>query len=351
MHRVTSDIAAPTVVFRADASARIGGGHVSRCLTLAEALTMRGWSCGFAVNPGAERVIPGFARPGMTRMTLDCAAQDEAVALRERWPGGIDWLVVDHYGRDSAFESACRPWARRILVIDDLADRAHDCDALLDQTLGRSTEAYAARVPAHCQLLMGTRYALLRSRFAELRSQSLARRNSDAPVRRVLISMGATDAADATGMLLELLRQAQLDVELDIVLSTAAPHLESVHSAAARLVSPARLHTDVDDMAGLMLDADLAIGAAGTTAWERCCLGLPSVLIVTADNQRLIAAALQSAGAATVCGAHEKLDTSDLISAIRRLCLDHAARRRMSACAAQVCDGAGVERLMESLAA
>lgn len=351
MHSATSDTAASTVVFRVDASARIGGGHVSRCLTLAQTLGMRGWDCGFAINPGAERVIPALERPGITRMTLDCAAQDEAIALRDRWPAGVDWLVVDHYGRDSVFESACRPWARRILVIDDLANRGHDCDALLDQTLGRSAEAYAAHVPAHCRLFTGTRYALLRSRFTELRSQSLARRRSDAPVRRLLISMGATDAVDATGTLLISLRKAQLDVELDIVLSAAAPHLESVRSAAAGLASPARLHTHVEDMAGLMLNADLAIGAAGTTAWERCCLGLPSVLVVTADNQRLIAAALQSAGAATVCGDHENLGMDDLISAVRRLCLDHAARRRMSARAAQVCDGAGVERLVENLPA
>lgn len=341
---------AATIVFRADASAQLGGGHVQRCLTLAQVLRARGWHCGFAVNPGAETVVPGLRdADGMEIFALECTTGAEAEAMRAHWPLGVDWLVVDHYRRDIALERACRPWARRILAIDELADREHDCNALLDQTLNRSADAYAANVPSQCRMLLGSRYALLRPQFAALREQALAHRKTEMGVRRVLIAMGATDAVNATGAIVSSLRDADMQLELDIVLSSAAPHLAGVRANAAMMSTPARVHTDVKDMAGMMIHADLAIGAAGTTSWERCCLGLPSVLIVTADNQRRIAEALHDAGAAYVCGEWNSLDPACLTAAVRRLCADAAARSEMSVRAAQVCDGRGAERVADYL--
>lgn len=337
-----------TIVFRADASAQLGGGHVQRCLTLAQVLRARGWRCGFAVNRGADDVVPALHGEDMDVLTLECATADEADAMRAHWPQGAHWLVVDHYRRDAALERACRPWARRILAIDDLADRAHDCDMLLDQTLGRTASAYAPQVPPRCRLLLGSEYALLRPQFAAARAAALARRRTAVP-HRVLLAMGATDAVNATGRVIGLLRDADLQLELDVVLSAAAPHLASVRAAAADMALPARVHTDVKEMAGLMSQADIAIGAAGTTSWERCCLGLPSVLVVTADNQRRIAAALHAAGAAFVCGDWETPDADCLIAAVRRLCADAAARGEMSARAARICDGHGAERVAEYL--
>lgn len=269
--------------------------------------------------------------------------------MRARWPLGVDWLVVDHYRRDIALEGACRPWARRIFAIDDLADRAHDCDALLDQTLNRAAGAYAGNVPSRCRMLLGSEYALLRPQFAAQRGQALARRKTKMTVGRVLIAMGATDAVNATGAIVTMLQDAGMRLELDIVLSAAAPHLAGVRKNAAMMDPPARVHTDVKDMADLMMHADLSIGAAGTTSWERCCLGLPSVLIVTADNQRWIAEALHDAGAADVCGEWDSLDSACLTAAVRRLCADVTARSQMSARAAQVCDGRGAERVADYL--
>lgn len=334
-----------SVVFRADASVSLGGGHVQRCLTLAEALHARGRRCGFAVNRDAAYVVPALRERQYPMLELDGTEPD---ALRARWPRGVEWLVVDHYERDAALERACRPWARRILAIDDLADRAHDCDGLLDQTLGRAEADYRQRVPPHCRLLLGPAYALLRPQFAQARA---GRRRYTRAARRVLVSLGATDAPNATNRILEMLRTTTMRLELDIVLGSAAPHLAAVRATAASLPMPSRVHTDVKDMATLMAQADLAVGAAGTTSWERCCLGLPSVLLVTADNQRAIAAALQAAAAASVCGELDTLDPAAVLAEIERLCADDDARLHMGINAARICDGAGADRVAEWMAA
>lgn len=142
-------------VFRADASSVLGGGHVMRCLTLAGALSDAGWTCAFAARPGAADAVPALARSGYDVVTLDGAEADEPGVLARRWPEGPDWLVVDHYGLGADFETSCRPWARNIMVLDDLADRTHDCEVLLDQNLGRENGAYSALVPEGCGVLLG----------------------------------------------------------------------------------------------------------------------------------------------------------------------------------------------------
>ena len=153
----------PTAVFRADASEEIGGGHVMRCLTLAGALTEAGWHVGFAVNAQALAVVPSLA--GAIEDILVLGEDDEASALTERWPDGVTLLAVDHYGRDMAFELRCRPWAAVIMAIDDLANRRHRVDVLLDQTHGRSESDYRPLTGPECRLLLGPQFALLRPQF------------------------------------------------------------------------------------------------------------------------------------------------------------------------------------------
>ena len=151
---------APRAIFRADASPKIGGGHVMRCLTLADELRRRGWTCAFATRPGAEETVPSLASSGHVVFHLSGEEQDEAREI-EKGLGECALLVADHYGRDEKFETAARQFASRVFVIDDLADRAHDCDFLLDQTYGRQFSDYAGLVPGGAKLLMGTDYALL----------------------------------------------------------------------------------------------------------------------------------------------------------------------------------------------
>lgn len=328
--------AAPRAIFRTDASVAIGGGHVRRCLVLADALVEAGWDIAFVCSAGAAAVVPALAQRGYRQI--------EPVVFEEagRAPGfACALLVVDDYRLDATFESACRPWAERILVIDDLADRPHDCDVLLDQSPGRRADDYAALVPAGCEFLLGPSYALLDRRFREMRRQ----RRPIGKVERVFVNFGTTDMADATSVALEALRAAKLDAPVDIVLGAAAPHLAAIRAQIDGGGLPAMLHVDVDDMATVMMQADLAIGAGGVGALERCALGLPSLILTVAENQLANAAALAAAGAARYAGDIGAVSVEDIAADLQALAADEAARRAMSAAAVSLADGLGAARV------
>lgn len=304
-----------------------------RCLALADGLARAGWHCRFRVAPGTLETVPALARSGH-EVVSDSAPQQQ-----------VQLLVVDHYGLDAAFETACRPWARHILAIDDLADRRHDCDLLLDQTLGRAAADYRELTPGHCVQLLGPQHALLRPDFARLRGEALARRHGT--VERILVALGSSDPRDITGLALDALEQAGFDAAVDVVLGRASPNCAAV---ASRLQGwpRAQFHADASNMAELMATADIAVGAAGVTSWERCTVGLPCAMVVTADNQRLIARALDAAGAAVLVGDWTAMTASRLAEALRGM---EGPRKllAMADAAAGVCDGGGVARTVAKL--
>ena len=356
------------VVFRTDASLSIGNGHLMRCLALAAALRERGAVCTFVCRelPGhrndlvtsrhfALRALPpplpvrAIVAPPPHAALLGCtwpedAAQTIAVLGSER----PDWLIVDHYALDAAWERTLRPFAHRLMAVDDLADRSHDADLLLDQNLGRMESDYAPWVPASCRLLVGSRYALLRPEFGRLRPHSLAHRR--APVlKHLLIAMGGVDAGNATGAVLDALPGASLpaDCRITIALGGKAPWREALRERIAACAWPCELKLDVADMASLLAECDLAIGAAGTAAWERCCLGVPSILVVLAENQRIVAEAITNAGGGRQIGAAEDIGVRlpDTLAALT----DTRVLARMSDIAASLCDGNGLARVLGNL--
>ena len=340
----------PLAVFRVDAGPAIGGGHVMRCLTLAEALSKAGWRCLFATTSETEDTVPGLARSGFARLPMPADPTEQPAALQRELPDGPDLLVVDHYGLDVAFESACRAWATRILVIDDLADRPHDCDILIDQTYGRAAEDYTSLVPERCEVLAGAQYALLRPAFAAARPEALARREAQqGRIDRILVSMGTVDPRNATGLVLEGVREAGLDATVDVVLGSGAPHMEAVREQTEAMTS-ARLLTDVADIATLMSNADLAIGAGGTTSWERCCLGLPTLAVTIADNQVTVLEELARSGAVRPLGDLCDLSASAVAATLHELTSGPAKVKAMSTAAQAVCDGRGPVRLLVTLA-
>ncbi len=332
----------PSCVFRADASAALGGGHVMRCLTLAAALTAAGWDCAFAVDAETRATVPALAA---VPCVVLAAARNPAL-LRTAFPSGVDLLVTDSYAIGQDYESACRGWARRILAIDDLADRAHDCDLLVDQTLAREVEAYVRLVPSGARLLLGSQFALLRPDFARLRDGCLSAR-THRPVQRVLVSAGLTDLAGVTALLVEGARRAVAGHAIDVAIGSSCPHVPAIDAACR--AAQATLHVDSDDIPGLMARADLALGAPGATAWERCCLGLPAALVVLADNQRDNAAALEAAGAAAILGSHGSLSAAAVAAGIEALLVMPGKLSEMSRRAAAVCDGLGTNRVLAAL--
>ena len=320
-----------TIVFRADASVQIGNGHVMRCLTLADGLREKGHDCHFICRPHQGNRIVTIQTHGFSVHVLPLVTDsvgenaDEVASAHAHWLGvswetdarqcreivgrlAPDWLVIDHYALDARWQRRVKPQGARVLVIDDLADRPHEADLLLDQNLGRNAGDYVDLVPASCRILIGPRYALLRPEFSELREESLRRRQSPC-LQRLLVTMGGVDQNNATGRALSALRYCPVpdDAEIEVVMGGNAPWLTEVREQAAAMPWPTRVQVDVQDMARRMVEADLAIGAAGSTSWERCCLGLPTLMVVLAENQRSIGEALHSAGAGQMIGTPDDL--------------------------------------------
>lgn len=291
-----------------------------RCLALADVLRERGVQCHFISRAHPGNLIEMVRQHGHDAHAL-AIYEDQEVALGElpcqhaSWLGtdwstdaletlavlsdlSIDWLIVDHYALDTRWECLLRPVTSRLMVIDDLADRPHDCALLLDQNLGRNPEDYSDLVPKDCKILTGPKYALLRPEFAALRDYSLARRVNP-ELKRLLLTMGGVDKDNVTGRVLDALQNCSLpkDCQITVVMGPHAPWLEAVRAKAEKMPWPTAVRSDVRDMAQLMADSDLAIGAAGTSAWERCCLGLPTLTLVLAANQEEGAKALQTNGA------------------------------------------------------
>lgn len=319
------------IVFRTDASVNIGTGHVMRCLTLADALREQGATCTFICRPHAAHLLDLITHRGHRAVALPAITADasptQAISgpCHAHWLGTdwatdaadtrkalgnepVDWLVVDHYALDVRWEQALRPACKRLMVIDDLADRLHDCDLLLDQNLGRTAEDYSCLAPANATSLIGPQYALLRPEFVQLRAESLARRTQP-KLKRLLIALGGVDKDNATGQVLDALISCPLPEGLDItvVMGPHAPWLQHVQAQALQMPWATQVLAGVSNMAQLMADSDMAIGAAGGTAWERCCLGLPSLILVLANNQQAGAIALQSLGAGLAVNGVEEI--------------------------------------------
>lgn len=346
---MTLAMGAPLAVFRADAAPELGGGHVMRCLALAQALGESGWLSVFAGGPQTIETVPAISRMGHAWIELSGGAESEPAALESALGRPCDLLVVDHYGRGADFETACRKFARQVLSMDDEPNRAHDCDLLLDPAPGASAERYAGLVPPRCVLLIGPNYALLRRQFAQARPAALARRQPGHDVARIFVGMGATDPAGLTVTVLKGILAAQTDAVVDVVLGAASPHLADVQAVLASFGGKLRIHVDASDVAALMAAADLAVGAGGTSSFERCCLGLPTLTVIAAENQRRNAQAFAAAGAAVLLGDGSTLTAATVAAALRPLLADGPRRAALSSNAAALCDGQGALRVVREL--
>ncbi len=351
------------VMFRADASAALGMGHVMRCLTLAEEFGRADAAVGLMARPMNDRIRAMAEMRGTQfhALTWEGSSDESSVSsydwesdlaasvaiLREWQP---DWLVVDHYGLDERWERAVRAETGKLLVIDDLANRDHVCDVLLDQTYGRRESDYANRVPSECTPLLGSQYALLRPQFRQHRVEATVRRETCEQINRVLITMGGMDNANVTGTVVDVLSNFDWPAlpSVDVLLSDAAPHKSAVQQQANASPLNVTVHAGVDDVAGLILGADLAIGAGGTTTWERCCLGLPSILTAVAENQRTVVDIVDRAGAAIVIEWPESYEQA-VGAAIGRVLGDWRFYHSLSRRSSSICDGLGCARVMAAL--
>ncbi len=329
-----------TILFRVDASTQIGTGHVMRCLTLAKMLRTTGLECEFFCRLHAGNLVSLIESHGfIVHALLEPNVMLSRIASTDTnqhsdWLGvmqqsdaidvisligtrRIDWVIVDHYGIDSVWEFLIRPYCKRILVIDDLANRSHDCDVLLDQNLAENyLTRYDNLLPDYCVRLLGPRYALLHADFENITLESYT--DVNAP-KRVLVFFGGTDVGGITAYVVNVLMEIDdLEFHLEVVLNNQSASYDTIKanwSDSTRLT----FHSGLPSLASLMARCDAAIGAGGVTTWERICMALPSMTITVADNQVAIAEYLQSQGLVSYCGKFGEIQRDDIVSSFRTL--------------------------------
>ncbi|MFC5700867.1 UDP-2,4-diacetamido-2,4,6-trideoxy-beta-L-altropyranose hydrolase [Cohnella faecalis] len=325
------------VVIRTDASVRIGIGHVMRCLTLAASLRKNGAFVQFVCREHPGHLCDYIQHQGFAVQRLDAVQRSEIDESSqqgyESWLGdswsrdadqtsdimsrnrsSVDWLIVDHYAIDSRWEERTRKLANRTMVIDDLANRVHSCDVLLDQNLYANMEGrYRSLIPESCLQLLGPRYALLREEFQNARKNARTRSGS---VRRILVFFGGSDPTNETEKALKAIKRLQQsDILVDVVVggsNNRRQHIEALCSQMANV----HFHCQIDYMSELMAKADLAIGAGGSATWERCYLGLPALVVTTAANQVEVTEAVSRAGALIYLGHFEQVSAQTIFDAL-----------------------------------
>lgn len=354
------------VVFRVDASAQMGIGHLMRCLTLAEKLRESGAQLRFICREHSGNLIAQLQQKAMPVTVLPVPAindttsgEDYAIwlgvtqaedakqtieALNDEKP---DWMVVDHYGLDVEWEQRLRPHVGKLMVIDDLANRHHECDVLLDQNYSAEGERrYVGLVPDTCKLLVGPRYALLRPEYAEYRKTLRAR---DGQVRRVMVFFGGTDPQNVTGMALEALSHSNLKhLEVDVVIGSNNPHRKSIEQQVLHRPHTT-LHEPRPHLADLMVQADLALGAGGATTWERLCLGLPVLVVSIAKNQVPSCDALHRSRLVNYLGYQDKVDAAGFFHEIIQMIGNPSRLVEMSLAGQSLVDGHGADIIKETL--
>jgi UDP-2,4-diacetamido-2,4,6-trideoxy-beta-L-altropyranose hydrolase len=314
-----------TAFFRFDASPIIGAGHAIRCSALGDALTKSGWKSYVVTNQETYDFIPD----------LNCFERIE-VASFESSSDNCDLLILDHYGLDEEYEQQFGPCAKKLLVIDDHPTRPH-----------HNSIDYKDCVPSECTVLAGSQYAMLRENFEKLRSSAQERRDHiDLLKPRILLSLGGGDSTTLIKLLLDGIVKSGLNSQVDVVVGFSGSLLKDDYDISQ--MNQINFYTN-PNMAQLTLQADIGIGAAGSSMWERCCLGLPTIMITTGEDQLLVAKNLNEYGAALYAGDVDGLDSDRVIQFVNLLINDHEKRQLIQKKAFQICDGQGVQRIVEEI--
>lgn len=360
------------MVFRTDASVKIGTGHVMRCLTLADALKQRGSQCRFICREHEGNLLEYVRQRGHGTFSLPAPSDgrprgttnggdvpSESLLLGADWAtdaaqsragfgeSAVDWLIVDHYGIDSRWEKEVRPLCRQLMVIDDLANRPHDCDVLLDQNYYRDQDQrYQGLLPGHCATILGPKYVLLRQEFFAERQRL---RSRDGTVKRILVFFGGSDPTHETEKALAALERLETaDISVDVVVGATNPNRDSIRTRCRKLPHAVN-HCAVSNMAELIARADLGIGGGGSSMWERCYLGLPTITAALADNQLRATEDVGGIGAIDYLGRSSELAAEDYARAIKNMIMDPERARRVSEAALNLVGEGSVSSVVDAM--
>jgi len=339
------------VVIRADASRHIGYGHIMRCATLSEELRRQGARITFICREDEGNLIDFLEQSGFNVHNLPSGVvpEEDAVLTSKflvKESGKTGCLIVDHYGLDISWERYLRPYAERIMVIDDYVDREHVCDILLNQNYGVDYYVYDGITPQGCKKLTGSSYVLLRDQFRATRKNA-SRRNGE--VKKIFIFFGGADDTNETGKAIEAAHLLDRpDLSFIVLVGGSNPHWKEIESLCG-LLPNAAFYRQVYDLAPLMADADLAVGAGGSNTWERCCLGLPSMTMILAENQRAFVEKLDRDGIVLNMGWFGDVTPSKIAEMLEKLMSDRTTLMSMSKRSMEIVDGEGAKRVAEEM--
>jgi len=356
-------------LFRVDSSFKIGSGHLMRCLTLAESLRFLGNNCTFVSRAHEGNLNKLIISKDFSLIELpqseskykyndnepshadwrDSSWEDDALqtisALKKE---KYEWIVVDHYGLWEPWEIEIKDHVSQIMIIDDIADRSHECDLLLDQNLDSNISKYSNLLPKKIKTLFGPQYSLLRPEFQEYREESLLRRKAK-KVKNILINFGGGDPNNYIKKTLQSIENSNIPQEIIITVITGrlAKNNKGDNYIETALANKIVYYDYVENMAELLTNTDLVIGAAGSTSWERCCLGVPSIIFSIAKNQDEIARSLSDSGASFLMSEDSFFDGSlsnqlnKLIHSELLLSCSNEARK--------ITDGKGTDRVIREI--
>lgn len=337
------------LAFRADASSRIGSGHVVRCRHLASRLREVGHETLFLICNPSQELFNQLLNEGnkvcvLTGSLPEVFEAQDAIAVRKVLANcRPDWLVVDHYALGEEWEAAMRKVASRLMVIDDLG-RSHDCDLLLDQGwLGDASDAYPSLI---CEKLLGPRFALLHPAYARIRTQV---QRYNVMIQRILVYFGGADGTGQTLHVLEAIDDLRFShLHFDVVVGAENIRCEGIRRRAVGLTN-VHIIEQRDNLASLMFEADLFIGAGGAITWERCCLGLPAIVCWTAENQKLQTLALAAIGVQVQVGSAVEQTPESWRKSLLSALVDTTCPMLGVKKGADLVDGLGVERVVSRL--
>jgi UDP-2,4-diacetamido-2,4,6-trideoxy-beta-L-altropyranose hydrolase len=338
-----------TLIIRADASVGMGIGHVMRCLALAQGWQDSGGKCAFVMSNPSPPTTERLRREGFDVCVLHSESggeQDARELATISTARGADCVVVDGYQFGAHYQDLIKAEGLQLLFIDDNGHAEHySADAILNQNIHAHRDLYPSRAP-HTELLLGLRYAMLRREFTDWKDWH---RQIEPVGRSILVTMGGSDPENVTAAVIRALRLVAIkEISLKIVLGGSNPHYVPITVEVSELNSKVEILQDVDDdMPGLMAWADIAISAAGSTCWELCLLGLPSIVIPVAPNQRVAATHLDELGAAHMVPNAQ--NTEELAKNITDLLLSYDQRQSVSRTARALVDGEGTRRVVSSI--
>ncbi len=351
------------IAFRTDASLTIGNGHVMRCVSLAQVLRAQGAQCIFICSQASGSLNGYLQALNFELIQLESEHLDtrkSAESLMPNWQDDaratvqalahshVDWLIVDHYGLEQQWESLVSVHVPRLMVIDDLANRQHHCHLLLDANPGRLAEDYAGLIPEACRILTGPQYALIREEIRSARTSPPVQKNTETTLK-LLVTLGGVDKDNITSKVLATLNDFESEVALNIqvVAGPFAPWIDTVITTSRAMRWPTRVAQNPSHFVEWMCTHDVAIGAAGTSALERCYLGLPSINFVLAPNQKTAAHALTEVHAAGLLELNQDWEKS-LHQQLHKL-LKPDLRQAMQEACTRVTDGRGADRVTQEI--